>query len=65
MMDLLLETACEWWCLCVEAFIELRSYGEAFGPKRQISTHSQFFHFFTVVGRRPENQRIEARFLQI
>jgi hypothetical protein len=52
MMDLLLETACEWWCLRLEAFIEPRSYREAFGPKRQISMYSQFFYFFTAVGRR-------------
>jgi hypothetical protein len=52
MMDLLWETACEWWRLRLEAFIELRSYEEAFGPKRQISVYSQFFHFFAAVGRR-------------
>jgi hypothetical protein len=35
-MDLLLEAACEWRYLHLEAFV---------GPKRQISMYNQFFHF--------------------
>lgn len=65
MMDLLLETACEWWCLRLEAFIGLRSYGEAFGPERQISMYNQFFHFVTAVGRRRKSKNRKPFFANL